>query len=42
MEAKLSPEELESLYTELLENGAALTIANIVEVMLILWAFEAD
>ena len=42
MEAKLSPDELESLYLQLLEEGSAITVATILEAVLIVFAFESE
>ena len=35
-------DEMESLYTEILEEGATLILATILEAILIVWAFESD
>ena len=42
MEVKLTTAELELLYTNLLEEGSALTLATILEALLIVLAFESD
>ena len=42
MEVRPNPEELELLYSQLLEEGASITVATILEAVLIMWAIEAE
>jgi len=42
MEVRLTPDELESLYLQLLEDGASITVATILEAVLIVVALESD